>query len=82
MIIHDATMSQNSSIWMVFYPFETSSIHLCLKNSDIQILLLTQHLHKVCINPQQIFFEKFQKSIKIDYLSYRLLSKNLTINRQ
>ena len=56
---------------------------VCLKNCDVQILLLAWHSYKVRINPQLIFSEKSWKSIEIhclswDYCDYRLLSTNIT----
>ena len=47
-----------------------SIIRVCLKNCNIQIqvliLLLMRHSYKVCVNPQQIFSEKFLVFIEID----------------
>lgn len=58
-------------------------VSVCLKNCDVQILLLAWHSYKVRINPQLIFSEKSWKSIEIhclswDHCDYWLLSTNIT----
>ena len=53
------------SLLELFQYLYLSSIYMCLKNYDVQILLFMWHLYKVHVNPQQVFSAKSQKFIEI-----------------